>query len=86
MATQALFGMGPLAATHALTIVGRHLGIRIGRGLLADVDDRERHDEIVDRNLGHALAVGREMQRRVDVGAGVLVDPPLDQIELVSLA
>ena len=53
--------------------------------LLPDVDDGKRHDKVFDRDLSHALAVRREMQRSVHVGSGVLVDHPLVQIELVVL-
>lgn len=49
----------------------------------SDVDDAERHDQLVEGQLRHRKAVGGEVQRRVDMSTGVLVHPKFEQVELV---
>ena len=56
----------------AADVLRRHLGERILRRLLADVDDRERGDEFIGRNLVDRLPTGAAVARRIDVGADVL--------------
>jgi len=73
-------GRGP-----RLDVVRRHLRVGIVGRLRADVDDDQRRHEVLDRQFGHRLAVGRKVQRRVDVRAGVLGEPPFVQVEGVFL-
>ena len=83
IATQAPSGIGPWAAIQAVEVVGRDLRVAILGRPRADVDHAQRAGQACDRDLVHRLPVGREMQRRVDMGAGVLVDRQLVEVEAV---
>ena len=75
-------GSGPFW-TSSLDVVGRNRAIGIVLSALRNADDRERYNEIVDRQHIHAMPIGREMQRRVHVRAGVLDDHPTIDVELI---
>jgi hypothetical protein len=77
------FRQRPVLVGPRLDVVGRQLRVRIAIRLGADVDHGERRDQILDREFADALAVSGEMQWRVDMGAGVLDNPPLRDVEAV---
>nr|WP_293476296.1 hypothetical protein [Phenylobacterium sp.] len=61
-------------------VVRRHASVAIGPRLALQVQDRERNDQVADRDLAQAAARIAEVARGVDVGAGVF-----DQREQVEL-
>ena len=66
-----------------LEVIGGDLRIGVRRRLGADIDDAERHHEAFGRDRIHRQAVGRKVQRRIHVRAGVFVDADFLQVEAV---
>ena len=66
-------------------IVGCDLRVRVIFGLGGNVDHTKRNNEVCNRDFIHRLAIGREMQRRVDVRSSVFVDGKVEQVEPVFL-
>jgi hypothetical protein len=66
-------------------ILDGHQIVGVLLGLLAHVDHGERHHELAGDDLLHRDAVLGKMNRRIEMRAGVLDDPPPVQIEAVLL-
>ena len=64
-------------------IVARQQIVGVLLGLVGDVDDGERHHQLLYRELVRRRAALGEMDRRVHVGAGVLAHAPPIQIVAV---
>ena len=59
-----------------LEVVGGELGVGVGLGFFADVDDGEGGDELLRGDLVGGESVFGEVEGGVHVGSGVLVDEP----------
>ena len=66
-------------------VLDAHEIVGILLGLLAHIDDGERHHQLAGDDRVGGGAVFREMDRRIEMGAGVLDDPPPVQVEAVLL-
>ena len=63
-----------MSADPSFDVFGLDHGVRLVSGLGLDVDDAERADQILRVEFGHGGAVLGKVQRRIDMGAGMLED------------
>src|SRR3954451_8527604 len=66
-------------------VLARHLIVRVARSVGGDIDYRERHHQGLGGDLLGRDAAFREMDRRIEMSAGMLDDAPPVEIEAVLL-